>query len=73
MIVGGAGRWALHTLEREYDNPAGGDAEVRLWESDQGYFCRERNILTDVDEVLRIALVFYQTASVESLSCFVPR
>ena len=53
-IIGGAGRWALFQMmgEWKYADPAGGDDEVRLWESDQGYFCKAKNILTDVEKVV---------------------
>jgi len=66
MIVGGAGRWALRTADWEYVDPAGGEEEVRLWESDQGYFCQAKNVLTNIEEVLRITRVFYETGSVEN-------
>jgi len=56
-ICGGAGRWALFHMagDWQYERPGGGEGEVRLWESDQGYYCREKNILTDIERVLRIA------------------
>lgn len=64
-IVGGAGRFALFQMmgEWQYDDPNGSDEEVRLWDSDQGYFCKERNILTDIKKVLRITRAFYLTGS----------
>ena len=67
-IIGGAGRWALFHMmgEWQYDNPAGeagDDDEVRLWDSDQGYFCKARNILTDVERVLRITKAYYDEGS----------
>ena len=69
-ICGGAGRWALFHLmgDWQYEQPGGGEGEVQLWESDQGYFCREKNILTDIDRVLRITRAFYDTGSYGSLN-----
>ena len=36
-------------------------------DSDQGYFCKGKNVLTDVEKVLRITKVFYETGSYEAL------
>ncbi len=68
-VVGGNGRFALFHLfgDWQYENPNGGDVEVRLWESDQGYFCQEKNVLTDIEKVLRIAKMFYETGSYDNL------
>ncbi len=68
-VCGGAGRWALfHMLgDWQYEDPAGGDGAVRLWDSDQGYYCEEKNVLTDVEKVLRITKAFYDTGSYVSL------
>lgn len=68
-VYGGNGRWALAQItgDWQYEDPAGGEGDVRLWESDQGYFCREKNILTDIEKVLRIAKAFYETGSYEKL------
>lgn len=64
-VVGGYGGFALFQQmgDWQYSDPAGSDDEVRLWTSDQGYFCAQRNILTDVDKVLRIAKAYYETGS----------
>ncbi len=43
--------------------PGGSEREVRLWESDQGYFCREKNVLLDIEKALRIVKTFFETAS----------
>lgn len=69
VICGGGGRWALFQIMGawQYEKPGGSDKEVRLWDSDQGYYCREKNILTDVSEVLRIVKSFYETGSYEDL------
>src|SRR5262245_117245 len=65
-IAGGAGRWAMaHILgDWEYEDPTSTDeTEVWLWESDQGYHCLGKNVLTYVEKVLRIARKFYDTGS----------
>lgn len=69
-IIGGNGRFALFQYlgEWQYENPRGGTEEVRLWESDQGYFCQEKNVLRDIDHVLRIVKVFYETGRYENLN-----
>ena len=68
-ICGGAGRWALFHImgDWQYENPAGSEDEVRLWDSDQGYYCKEKNVLTDVEKVLRITKAFYDTGTYEGL------
>jgi hypothetical protein len=68
-ICGGGGRWALfHMMGAwQYQEPGGGEEEVRLWESDQGYYCREKNILTDIAKVLRLVKAFYETGSYDDL------
>ncbi len=68
-ICGGAGRWALfHMMGTwQYEEPGGSEEEVRLWESDQGYYCREKNVLTDLARVLRIVRSFYETGSYDDL------
>lgn len=69
FICGGDGRWALAQMmgEWQYEQPSGGEDEVRLWDSDQGYYCKEKNILTDIEKVLRISKAFYYSGSYESL------
>lgn len=64
-VIGGNGRWALFHMmgEWQYEDPSKDDGEVRLWDSDQGYFCEQRNILTDVEKVLRISKAFYDSGS----------
>jgi hypothetical protein len=68
-ICGGDGRWALfHVMgDWQYEDPAGGEEEVRLWESDQGYYCRRKNVLTDIGKVLRITKAFFETGSYDTL------
>jgi hypothetical protein len=68
-ICGGDGRWALfHMMGAwQYEEPGGTEEEARLWDSDQGYYCREKNILTDVAKVLRIVKSFYETGSYDGL------
>jgi hypothetical protein len=68
-ICGGAGRWALFHMmgDWQYEEPGGGEGEVQLWDSDQGYYCSEKNILTDIEKVLRITKAFYDTGSYNGL------
>lgn len=68
-IVGGNGKYAMFQMmgEWQYADLDGGTGPVRLWESDQGYECLERNILHDVEKVLRIARRFSETGSYADL------
>ncbi|MEM6782924.1 MAG: hypothetical protein AAF624_04215 [Bacteroidota bacterium] len=68
-VVGGAGRWALFRLDGswKYVNPEGRKEEVRLWQSDQGYFCPDREVLYDISAVLKIVRRFYRTGTYEDL------
>jgi hypothetical protein len=50
-----------------FDDPAGGDEEVRLWQSDQGYFCQRRNIVANVEDVLTLAQVYFETGSYDAV------
>src|SRR5438045_2887269 len=45
-VVGGGGRWALLQAsgDWQYEDPEAGNEDVRLWDSDQGYFCKRKNI-----------------------------
>jgi hypothetical protein len=69
IVVGGAGRWAVadYMGEWQYEDPAGSDKETKLWSSDQGYYCLEKNVLTDIEKVLRITKAFYDTGSYDGL------
>lgn len=77
-VIGGAGQIALfHKMDRwQYEDPNGGNSEVRLWDSDpgifspqrHGFFCKERNVLTDVEKVLRIVKAFYYTGTHDGLN-----
>ena len=69
-IVGGSGKYALFQFmgEWQYENNTGNDKEVRLWESGQGYFCQEKNIIDDIKRLLKIVKVFYKTGSYQSLN-----
>jgi hypothetical protein len=68
-ICGGAGRWALFHMmgEWQYEEPGGSEEDVRLWDSDQGYHCRRKNILADIAKVLRVVKSFYETGSYDDL------
>ena len=60
-IVGGNGKIALsqQLCSWEYDDGSGRDTEVILWESDQGYFCKEKNVISDIELALRIVITSY--------------
>ena len=69
-IVGGAiAGFAMFEMIAgwQYEDPRGGDEDVRLWKRDQGYFCQRKNILADLDGVLRIAKVYFDTGSYEAV------
>jgi hypothetical protein len=66
-FVGGGGRIAVFSAQWCFEDPNGSDDEVALWKSDQGYFTEEKNILTDIDDVLHLALVFSKTSSSETI------
>jgi myo-inositol catabolism protein IolC len=68
-VVGGCGRYALSTMngDWQYSDPNGKDEEVKLWSSDLGYYCQQRNVLTDLSKALRIVRRFYETGSYADL------
>ena len=68
-VVGGDGRWAMlkSSGEWQYEAPGGSEEDVRLWDSDQGYFCKAKNIVTDINEVLRVTKAFYDSGSFAGL------
>jgi hypothetical protein len=53
--------------EWQYEEPGGSEREARLWDSDQGYYCCEKNVLTDIEKVLRITRAFYETGAYATL------
>jgi len=63
FIVGGPRRFAVADLTGtwQYERPDGGKDEVRLWASDQGYYCRERNLIHSRRKVLDLARAFFET------------
>jgi hypothetical protein len=67
-IIGGNGRFAIfqNTGAWQYSNKSGSAEPVRLWQSDQGYFCEEHNI-ADLAMTLRLAKIFYETSSFEAV------
>lgn len=69
-VCGGDGRWALFHMmgDWQYEDAAGGEDEVRLWDSDQSYYCRQKNVLIDVGKVLRITKAFFETGSYDTLN-----
>jgi hypothetical protein len=54
------GRW-------QFEEPLGSDEEVRLWQSDQGYYCKRKNIIGTVGDALKLAQVYFETGSYEAL------
>ena len=54
------GRW-------QFEDPRGSNEEVRLWQSDQGYYCKRKNIIADVGDALMLAKVYFETGSYEPL------
>lgn len=51
----------------KFDDPGGGDEDVRLWQSDQGYFCKRRNIIVDIALVLKLSKVYFETGSYDEV------
>jgi hypothetical protein len=76
-IIGGASGFALFEMIGgwKFENPAGGEEDVRLWQSDQGYFCKRKNLILDIDEVLMLVEVYFNTGSYEAVQseCLVRR
>jgi hypothetical protein len=68
-IVGGASGFALFEMNPgwKFENPDGGCGDVRLWQSDQGYYCKRRNIIVDIDEVLKLTRVYFETGSYDAV------
>jgi hypothetical protein len=69
-IIGGAvPGFALFENEGgwNFEDPAGSDDDVRLWQSDQGYFCKRKNVIADVEKVLALARIYFETGSYESV------
>jgi hypothetical protein len=70
IVVGGPRRYSATRVDGSwiYERPGGGDQEVRLWDSDQGFYCRERNILRTRRKTLEIAKAFYETGDFEQVA-----
>ena len=68
-VVGGDGGFALFEFSPgwQYHDPTGGDDEIQVWRSDQGYRCPARNVVTDVEKVLRIVRAYYDSGSYDHL------
>jgi hypothetical protein len=50
-----------------FEDPIGSDEDVRLWQSDQGYFCKRKNIIADVEKVLELTCIYFETGSYEAV------
>ena len=70
IIVGGPRRYSATRVDGSwiYERPDGSDQEVRLWLSDQGFYCRERNIIRTRRRTLEIAKAFYETGDFEKVA-----
>ncbi len=70
IVVGGPRRYAATRLDGSwiYERPDGGDREVRLWDSDQGFYCHERNVIRRRRKVLEIASTFYETGDFQKVA-----
>ncbi|MFK2873488.1 casein kinase II subunit beta family protein [Dyella lipolytica] len=68
-IVGGtASGFALSEMNGwRLDDPNGSDEGVRLWQSDQGYFCKRRNIIAEIDVVLKLTKIYFETGSYDEV------
>jgi hypothetical protein len=68
-IFGGIARgFALNEMNGwRLEDPNGSDEEVRLWQSDQGYFCQRKNIINEIDVVLNLAKVYFETGSYDEV------
>ena len=69
-IVGGAASgFALFEYDAgwEFEDLDGADEDVRLWQSDQGYFCKRRNIIVDIDAVLKLTRIYFETGSYDEI------
>jgi hypothetical protein len=63
-IMGGDGDfWVAGTFDgyfqRRFVNPGGGDNEIAVWTSDQGFGDEDRYICHDVEVVVRVARYFF--------------
>ncbi|KMO27480.1 hypothetical protein VQ02_33200 [Methylobacterium variabile] len=41
-----------------FEDPSGSSEPVRLWQSDQGYWCERRNLLVSVEDVLHLVWAY---------------
>jgi hypothetical protein len=69
-VIGGAvSGFALFELIPgwNFEDPIGSDEDVRLWQSDQGYFCKRKNVIADVEKVLELSRIYFETGSYEAV------
>lgn len=73
-IIGGvAAGFSLFEMNGwRFDDPNGSDEDVRLWQSDQGYFCKRRNIITEIDRVLTLTRIYFETGSYDDVRSACP-
>lgn len=73
IIGGSAAGFAIFEMNGwQFEDPDGSEEDVRLWHSDQGYFCKRRNIITDVDTVLTLTRVYFETGSYDEVRSACP-
>lgn len=49
------------------EDPNGSDEEVRLWQSDQGYFCERKNLIVEIELVLKLTRIYFETGSYDEV------
>jgi hypothetical protein len=69
IIGGGASGFALfeHIAGWIFEDPNGSEETVRLWQRDQGYFCKRKNIIVDIDAVLKLSQAYFETGNYEEV------
>ena len=66
-IIGGNGKYALREVDDgwAYHDPVGGEEEVDVQTSGEGYRCPASSVCTDLARVLQIARRFCETRTFE--------
>lgn len=66
-VAGGSRRFAVSRIDGSWtrERNDGSDQKVRLWMSDLGYYCRERNLIRSKRMVLAIVRTFFETVDFE--------
>jgi hypothetical protein len=74
-VMGGEGVYWLAGsfdgyFQRRYVNPEGGDEDVLVWTSDQGFGDAERHICRDIEVVLRVARYYAENGEFDPTVCW---